>query len=379
MLGLVPAAARNPNGHTQDEVLSALRGRSGGRRLVFRYELLDSTNTKVADLDNVLSGSIGYSSLADIKRTAKFRIRDTGGINYLSDRIKPYVRLYLPPYGASDWVEWPQGVFLLSTPSRSSDSAGVVIRDVDGYDQLQIFADDLVDSRYTLAAGGSYTSAVTSLLAAVGVQYNVAPSTLTAPTAREWDPGTSKLKIINEMLGTINYKSLVFDEDGVAQAQPYVSPSQRTEEYTYADDEDSVILPDVEQVMDLFTVANKWVLVVSDPDRDALVGTYTNNDPGSLTSTIRRGRTIVDFRTEQDAPDQTTLDALAARLAFEASQVYEAISFSTALMPIHSDSDVYRITYRGLAIDAKYSETEWGFELRAGSTMTHKARRVVNV
>lgn len=379
MQGIVPAGTRNPNGHTETTVRNALYGRSGVRRLSFRYELLDATNTVVRELDNVVSGSVANDALADIKRTASFMLRDTGGINYLSDRIKPYVRLHVPPFGVLDWVEWPQGVFLLSTPSRSADSAGLVTRDVRGYDQLQILADDLVDSRYTIAAGGSYTSAITSLLAGVGVSYSVASSSLTAVTAREWDPGTSKLKIINEMLGVINYKSLVFDEEGVAQAHPYQSPADRSPEYTYADDETSVIIPGVEQTMDLFSVPNKWVLVVSDPDRDPLVGTYTNNDPGSPTSTVRRGRTITDFRQEQDAPDQTTLDALAARLAFEASQVYEQMGFSTAIMPIHSDGDVYTITYSGLAVSSKYSETSWSFNLQAGAEMAHKARRVVSV
>lgn len=377
MQALVPTGDRNPNAHTEDEILDALRARSGARRLSFRYELLDSTNIKLRDLDNVLGGSVANNSLADIKRTAKFAIRDGALIDYLSNRIKPWVRLHLEPYGADDWVEWPQGVFLLSTPSRTVDQVGVVVRDVAGYDALQVFADDLIDTRYTLAAGASYTSAVSTLLGSISK--NVAASAAVAVTAREWEPGTSKLKIINEMLTAINYESLSFDEDGVAQVQPYRAPSTRAVEYTYADDADSVIVPQVEQTLDLFVIPNKWVLVVSDPDRAALTGTYTNNDPSSPTSTIRRGRTIVDFRTEQDAPDQASLDAKAARLAFEASQVYEAIDFDTAIMPFHSTIDVYQLVYSRLAIDAKYSEHAWSFPLQAGGRMQHRARRVVSV
>jgi hypothetical protein len=68
-----------------------------------------------------------------------------------------------------------------------------------------------------------------------------------------------------------------------------------------------------------------------------------------------------------------------ARLAFEASQVYEAIEFETGLMPIHSGNDVYRITFSRLAVDAKYSEHTWEMDLDAAATMNHRARRVVTI
>jgi hypothetical protein len=140
-----------------------------------------------------------------------------------------------------------------------------------------------------------------------------------------------------------------------------------------------LVIPNVDQELDLFGVANAWSLAVSDPDRPALVSVYVNSDPGSPTSTVRRQRTIVDFRTEEDAPDQATLNAKVARLAFEASQVYEALDFSTALMPIHSGNDVYRIVYPSLAVNTKYTEQTWSMELRAGAAMKHRARRVVTV
>lgn len=349
----------------------------GGRRFTFRYELLDASNSKLADLDTVVSCTVEQNWLADIKRKANFRIRDTGGIDWLSNRIKPWVRLHLPPYGDDDWVEWPQGVFLLSTPTRATDDTGAVFRDVEGYDGLQVYADDKVTDRYTVAAGVAYTTAVSTLLGSV--PKNVTLSSATLPTDKEWEPGTAKLAIINDLLSAVNYESLSFDENGVAVVRPYTSPQDRAEEYTYADDDDSLILPDVEQELDLFAVPNRWVLVVSDPDRASLTSSYTNTDPASPTSTVRRGRTIVDFRTEQDAADQAALDAKTARLAFEASQVYEAISFETGMMPVHSGNDVYRITFGPLAVNAKYSEHTWSMDLRVGATMRHRARRVVTV
>jgi hypothetical protein len=351
----------------------------GSRRFTFRHELLDSTNTVVGDLDTVTEATVSQDWLADIKRKLSLTMRDGGTlqVDWLSDRIRPWVRLHLPPYEDGDWVEWPQGVFLLSSPRRHTDEAGTVWRSVDGYDQLQALADDRVVDRYVVPSGTVYTTAVTTLLSGYTAVVRVAASTL--PVTREWAPGTSKLRIINDLLGEINYQSLSFDEAGNAVVQPYTAPSQRVEEWRFADDESSLTLPQVDQELDLFGVPNSWVLVVSNPDQSTLTATYTNTDPASPTSTVRRGRTITDFRTETDAADQAALDAKVARLAFEASQIYEHLSFSTGLMPICSGNDVYRIVHGPLAVNAAFCETSWSMPLKAGAAMTRKARRVVSV
>jgi hypothetical protein len=352
---------------------------AGHRYWTFRYELLDLNNAFVADLDNVLGGKVSMSWLAPIKRTAEFVLRESDiDIEWLTDRIKPWIRLHLPPYGDDDWVEWPLGVFLLSSPTRTVDAAGVVRRQVIGYDQLQVLSDDKIADRYTVAAGSVHTDEVLTLLGGDFTYRCTAHSSVTR-VDREWPPGTSKLSMINDLLSAINYKSLFFDEDGVAVIEPYVSPSVRTEEYTYADDETSLILPDVEQELDLFGVANSWVLVVSNPDAPALTSTYTNNNPASPTSTVRRGRTITDYREEEEAADQATLDAKVSRLALEASQVYEHVRFSTGINPLHSCNDVYRIALIGLAINSTFVETKWELPLQAGAEMTHEARRLVSI
>lgn len=382
MLATVPTGDRNPNGHGAATILAALQGLSGSRRFSFRYRLMEPDGTVVVEhLDNVLAGSVSQNWLADIKRTATFTMVERGGIDFLSDRIQPVVRLHLPPFGAADWVDYPQGVFLLTTPARSASMAGVVTREVQGYDQLQVYGDDLLADRYTVATGTVVTTAVTTLLNSVLVppRLRVTPHAGTLTAAKEWEPGTSKLRVINDLLGLVNYESLSFDEDGVAVVQPYRSPAERAEEYVYAADHQGLVMPDAGQELDLFAVANRWVLVVSEPDQPALVASYTNSDPASPTSTVRRQRTITDYRTEQEATDLTTLQAKAARLAVEASQVYEAVTFKTGLMPLHSGNDVYRITLPALALNAAYAEQSWTMPLKAGAEMAHVARRVITV
>ncbi|CAM5794816.1 hypothetical protein [Brevibacillus borstelensis] len=363
------------NGYTAEQVIKALHAPQ--RTIRFRYELLDKKNQFKAHLRTVKTGRVGYHALAQIKRTASFSLREDGTINFLSDRIKPYVLLRM---GDGGWTEWPQGVFVLSTPPRKADETGSVWREVEAYDLLQVLVDDKVDDRYTVKVGANYIVEVKKLLDSAGITgQNLTATDKTLPADRDWDPGTAKLHIINDLLGAINYRSLWFDEHGIAVAQPYVTPASRASEYTYRDDDKSVIFPDMEQSLDLFAVPNKWVLVVSEPDRPPLVSTYTNSNPESPTSTVSRGRTIVDYREYEEAADQSTLDARAQRIASEASQVYESVEFETAIMPMHSDMDCLTLEFTTLGISDKYIETSWEFDLRAGARMRHRIRKVVNV
>lgn len=367
----------DPSGVYPDaEVVDALVARNGARRLTYRYDRLSRSRSYLGPLDNVLGGSVANNALATIKRTARFTLTEAGALNYLSDLVRPYARLSMPDGG---FVEWPLGTFSLSTPDRLLSTADVVTRDVEAYDLLSTLNDDKVLDRYSIASGTAYTTALAAVISGAGLSHAITPSALTLPAAAEWEPGTSKLRIVNDLLSAINYESATADELGVIVCRPYQSPTVRAIEYTYADGAASVRRGTARQTVDLFAVPNVWVLVKSEPDQAALVSTYTNDDPLSPTSTVSRGRSIVDFRTEQDAANQATLDAKAARLAFEASQVFEAVTFDTAAMPMHGNADMLRLELPGLAISARYVEQSWSLPLKTGAAMSHKARRVVTV
>lgn len=349
----------------------------GDREMHFRYDRLSSTNTYLGPLTNVLSCNVDNNYLADIKRSANFTLVDDGTINFGKDRIKPYARLFMPDGG---WVEWALGVFLLSTPARTLVSGMYVSRDVEAYDQLLVLRDAAPIDRYSIAAGVAYTDAIAAAVALAGITAtNITASASTLPSATEWDPGTSYLRIVNDLLGAINYESAAFDEAGTFVAKPYILPSSRASDFTYATDSQSVIAGDILDTLDLYSVPNQFVLVKSEADQPPLRGLWVNTNPASPTSTVSRGRTLSITIPETDAPDQATIDLKAQRAAFEASQVYEVVEFKTALMPMHGNADVLTFTAAGLSLDTKFTEHEWSFELLAGSLMSHKIRKVVGV
>lgn len=362
-------------GYTEAQVREQLHMVDGSRTVGFRYELLSGLNKTVRSLDTVLSCSIGMESARAVPRIARLTMReDDQPITFQSQRIKPYYRLKMPD-GA--WVEWPLGVFLLTTPKRSTTPADGVVLDLEAYDTTLVYSDDLVDDRYVVESGTNYVDAV---LAVLGDQVRVDvvdPTTKTLPVTREWPIGTSKLQIVAELLQAIGYAPLHFDEDGRAVVKAYQLPDVRSPEYTYADDETSVILPGAQQSIDLNT-PNTFIRYVSDPERAVLRKVVVNANPNSPTSTVSVGRTISSFE-QVEAADQESLDLITEQAAFAASQVTDEISFSTAVMPHHSHDDVFDLFYGKLGVAFKYNEVGWSLPLEPGGTMTHSLRRVISV
>lgn len=277
---------------------------------------------------------------------------------------------------SENYVEWPQGVFAMSSPKREIDRNGVITRMVEGYDVIQTITDDKLEDRLVVTAGTRYLDVVNELLG--DRPKIVTPSGTSAARDREWPVGYSIRQTINDMLASINYESISADERGNFVVRPYILPDRRTPEFNYLDDEDSVIMPGASQELDLFNVPNKWVLTVTNPDLPPMRAVLTNNDPQNPTSTVRRNQTIVDFRQEEDSPSQAALMRKAQRHAWAASRKFEGVEFETLMMPFHSGNDCYNIRYQGLGVDEKYLEHYWILRLRAGEKMQHRGRRVVD-
>lgn len=362
--------------YTRQQVIDQLHMTKGSNLIKFRYDLLDYAENKKATLNTVESGEIRMNALADIKRTARITLKENTLINWLSDKIQPFFMLRMPDGG---WCEWSLGIFLLCSPSRYDRDNGIY-REIECYDGLQVLIDDKFDTRYTIKQGSNYITAVTNILASSGItKCNLEQTSLTLPADVEFEPGTIKLEVINTLLTEINFTSLWVDEWGFFTASKYRSPQQRAADYSYKDDSLSILSRGMTEELDLFNIPNKWVVVSSNPETIPLTSIYTNSNPDSITSTINRQRTIVNYQTLDKIADQTSLDEYTKKLAFEASQVYGNVKFQSALMPHHSYFDVLNLTYSRLDINEKYSELGWVMPLQAGSLMTHTVRKVINI
>ncbi|MBB6451978.1 hypothetical protein HNQ94_000399 [Salirhabdus euzebyi] len=392
------------DGFTQQEVKDALHGKYAPIHMRFRYDLLDKNNNYIRTLTNVISGDVSCNSGNNIKRTARFTLEDDGKIDYLSDRIQPFVEVYVrsnrydvkestyfiqPNFPSkfrqlitvkkNGWVSFPLGVFLLSSPTKT-DQNNMVIRDVEAYDGLIVLKEDKFTGRYTVTTGTNYVEAVITILQSAGIQrWNIESTDKSLDKDIEFEPGKEKLFAVNELLRQINYDGIKVDVNGYYTSSSYRSPAKRSAEYTYIDDDESVTLPGMTEEFDLSQVPNQFVVVRTNAEQEPLRSVYTNDNPDSPISTVSRGRAITDYREIDDIADQEALDGYAERIANSASQVFGNIRFQTGIMPFHDVDDVLQITYSKLGVSAKYSETAWSFPLVAGGTMEHELRRVVSV
>jgi hypothetical protein len=363
------------SGYTAAQVDAALHAPS--RQIRFRYHLLDAANGFKQELTNVLmGGTLTHDAFATIKGTAKFTIREDGSadIDYLSDRVRPFIDIRMPDGG---WVAFNMGVFLLSSPSAADGDTGIV-RSVDAYDTSVVLIEDIYGALFEISPGVNVVDTIVGILTDHNISSRIVPSAKTMGSVLTIDPGTTVQTVVGKLLDYVNYTSITYDGDGVAVAGPYVPPTPGVFVYTYATDALSVIVPGATEDLDLYSVPNRWIRVVSETDRDPMQSTFTNTNPASPTSTVRRGRVIVDYGTENVA-DQAALDAKVRLIAARASQVYAEVVFTTAIMPMHEDADDLQLIYDPLGISSTFREHSWEIQLSPGGNMTHKVRQSVSV
>lgn len=409
------------DGFTDQQIRDALHGRGGAQVYRFRYEL-QIGGARVRDL-NATEGTVSLDRNDAIQRGADLVVYDSG-IDWLKNTIKIFMGLRV----RERWLEWPLGVFIPSTPKKITDGVRWVKkydakpcpysffdepwsktekltwRDIDAgigrnrkllsetlaesahyevecYDRTVILKEDAFADRYFIAAGTKYLDAVQSILVTAGIEQVIVTKEVDTviPVDREWDIGVSKLEIINLLLEEINYNPIYCDADGNMVISPYVEPGTAGAHYRYAADEMSVLASEVTMTQDFYNVPNVFVAVSSNPDlKQDFRAVYVNDDPTSPLSTVQRGRTIVAKPYQLDAvASQAELDAYVRKQAFEASQVYEEIEFTTALMPFHGSGDILSLNHP--AAQGLYQEMAWEMELAADGQMTHTARRLVSL
>lgn len=338
------------------------------RELDFEYELYSKDNIFKKMLYNVESARVDYGSLTRLKSSARITMTEDSEIDYLSDMIK----IICVINNKRDAI----GQFLLSSPKRKISDVET-IRDCECYSKLKILDDEKIETRYTALAG---TNAVNEVKRLIGNSYpfSIPDSALTTSTDKDWEIGTPKLDIINDLLAVINYNSLSVDNNGVFISSPYVLPTDREIQVIYEDNEYSTIYTDLEEDIDLYDVPNVIVRYTNSAEiNPPLIASYENNNPSSPTSTINRGRKITSAAAVSDVADLQTLQLIAKKNAYESNDRYSHVEFKTAINPVHGYLTCIQL--KAYDINNKYIESEWSIDCKTGGEMHHRARRIINI
>jgi hypothetical protein len=340
---------------------------TGSRVESWWVEHLTRSGASLGVLDGVQAGSVQQNVNAVISGGGTLTIDELGqGVDWLADRL----RVWWKVSGAAGDEEWPLGTFLPSVPtSQHSDTD--VVWSVDLLDTVSVLAEDAVTAAVTVAAGQVVTTAITSIITAAGEEAALTPSTETLTADLTWPAGTSRLRIVNDLLRAINYFSIRADGWGRLAAGPYRSPSTRPVAWEFTPGAAAVHVADMSREQDLYKVPNQVILLTAaGPDAESLTSVAVNSDPGSPLSTVSRGRTITVVEEGVEATSQSVLDDIAARRLLELSATTAKIDLQHAALPL-SINDVVTVDTTdpstGAAVTRRGVVQTWSLDLAVGA------------
>ena len=360
-------------GYTREQILNALF--SSAREVRFEYTISDSHDANLGNIE-IQDGRISYDSASEVMRifSGKVKKSDLLNLDTIDYRVTPWMCLMMPN---GKEAKWALGKFIIYPAMESNNDINMI--DISGFDLGKVALDDKNVSRLFVDSSDLYTTALATLLNTIYTRTDITESESTKSFPQEWEIGTSKIQIANDLLKGINYNPLYFDEYGVAMCKPHEPIATREIDFSYFANEQSIIVDGLKFASDKYDIPNKWVRYTENPELPYLVSTYTNDDEDNPFSTVNRGRTIVDSGVVEDIASQNVLDSYVARIAAEAMMTTEQLEFTTLNMPGHGFQECLFVDVPVYGIQGKYIEIGWEMELVPGGQMSHVCERVVVV
>jgi hypothetical protein len=295
---------------------------------------------------------------------------DSLSFDYFKDRIQPVL--------IHDGIEKPLGVFMvMANPKTMSDVLDYV--SIEGYDETMILKQAAFENRQYYSAGTTFLSIIESILTTHGISnvYKI-DSTATLSQDLEFAVGDNCLTAINALLDAINYQHLWQDATGRFYLMPVMSPTEADFKYTDRK-HDGFLLDNIEEGTDIYNLPNVVIGVWSSPDADdPIVYKKVNDDPMSVISTISRGYRVVKRVDLRNIASETELKDYVDRVAFEATQATETVSFTTIIEANHEPNTAVQLDTEDIA--GLFIETGWDMTISTSKySMRHTAERKVFV
>lgn len=316
----------------------------------FRFDLLgpradDGGNVineaLIGTVDGVESGYVKFDGWGTVKAGGTLEMVDTGQeIDWLTSRVRP-MALIQTPEGAEE-EEIPIGVFLASAPVENWTTTGRRWS-VELMDKLSILDQDIAtDSSgnpvaYALPSGSNVIQTVKSLITSTGESSPaIVPSSKVTSNPMVWEVGTTKLRIITDLLNSADFFPLDTDGYGNYRTAPYIDPSDRPLEYesVWPFGKDTLVGMDWTSDHDIYAIPNRMVAIgQGSQDAEAPVAVVTNEDPDSPFSYQARGRWITTVDTGVECVDQAALLSYARRRMTMLSHAATEISIKHLFLP----------------------------------------------
>ena len=346
---------------------------TGHRRQGYRCELLTRTDASLGDLGYVEGGHLEWNANADLPGGGSILLetdtsRGAQVINISSDRVRVW-------WEVEDEEPWPLGVYVMASPSTQYRGDGSS-RQITLIDKLTVVRDDCLLQTLQLPAGANIVQAVVTQIQAAGENRIAAtPSSSTLSNPMTWEPGTSRLRVINDLLTASGYWSLWTDRTGQFRVEPYITPAARPIVWNFEEGETSIHSPEWEYELPLWDATNT-VILVSQADKDTgevFVATAVDDNPLSPTSTVSMGRVLNPIVEENvEALSQAALQAQASRKLIDNSNVVGRLSVAHAPIPVWYNEAV---AFKSQGIDTRATITKMSLDLDPGALVSAEWRQ----
>lgn len=372
----------------------------GDRITTYRWEVLEHSasgqDQLVGVLDGVAEGDLRWTQNAAVKGSGKARVLDLDVAEAGKLRIAdlPLESLRVRPVCVIQGLpENPLGTFLVSAAVEDWEATGRVWS-LELLDRCTVPSQDAVEEAYAVASGTNIMLEVQAILASAGEALAIDESvTLATNSGMVWEAGTSKLKIINDLLDVAGYNALWMDGYGNLKVTPRVLPADRSILYELLgfprelrDGAQSIYRPGWQRDRDSFGVPNKVIAVqaAGGEDEEAIVGVWTNEDPTSPYSYPSRGRWITHVLDSVETPEGTAseieefLNNRARATLVQMSAVQAQVKIEHLPIPVRV-SDVLRFSHTQAGVDARHVVTNISLDTSALGMMKTTLQEVITL
>lgn len=290
-------------------------------------EVLDSDDNLLGEL----AGNIGWK----VTQNVNAPIRGGGSISFEAigddiDWFKTRFRLVKIVNG----VRWNTITGLPQSPTRLYGKAKKSI-EVNILDKTHILARNRVLQSYVLMPGDNVVEKVIELIQDTGeTSISIPASDMTARTMQVWGIDATRLRIINDMLSSIDYFAIWADGNGTFRSEPYKRPQDRPVAAAFIAGERAIHSSVWKREQDIANVPNVFIAESpGDADEPGLFAIAINDDPNSPYSTVHRG-VVADEPEQVQAATQEVLEALAQRRLRDRSTPVSNLSVTHAPVPL---------------------------------------------
>lgn len=255
----------------------------------------------------ITGGQLELSAFTDLKVDGSLTFE---GLEVPDDR--DLVRIYHAHADSSGEQPMKPLATLMFSVSKPTYEGVTVSGKMDCRSVLSVLASKFYGAPFTVEAGTQAVQKAIELAESLGLRVNNPdPSAYTVRETHTFkEEDADYLSIVNWLLDAAGYSSAWVDAYGIVQMTPYIEPTERKVSLTLADDEDSIMYPDLSRQSDYADTPNV-VRLCYETDEETLIASATNVDPNSRASLPSRGYEV----THRESVTELAGDTQAKRLA----------------------------------------------------------------